>query len=1122
MATPVGGIGIDVELGTAQYRAEMSKLQRQIRSDTAKMRASLRQVEKANRNLARSFSNIRAGLGALAGALAVRQFGKFTKTAIDTTDALAKQSKQLRFSAKELQRYRIEGDLAGVATAKLDTGIGAFVKRVGELRAGTGTLITILDKSNVALKNQLIAASSTEEAMAIMLKTLRETGNAFDRQALSAAAFGRQAGQSIALLADSAGQLNTEMVELVTRSDDVLAAGERLQDQLTLLRSAFSAGFDSAVIEAFADSFDSSIDAMTRARIAGEGFGKAVGQTMKALATIAETVARNMREIAAAIAGLIAFKTAFVFLKIASAFGLLGAALKAAAGAQLALNLAMLVSPIGIIAAAIGAAVAAYILLKNVMGETGDAQEKYEKALEDGNKLQKDANELSGAAATAKRMEAVATLELALAKAEEVKQLEAVQLANQQGALRGLQSDRGAGATGDPALAAEARALGLATNAPGIEQNIAALKLAARARAEETAEIRAKIKALQAETPIVNINTDTTNDAAASSKAAADGYRAFKEQLTANRDAARNLAAAHKEGTEAVKKAEIGNRIRNFELKQGTELTTDQIVELHDLIAAEQEYQDTIATTIKKERERDAETERNAAESKQRTEAARQQAEDLRRQQGEEAQRLALEPFKNAIAGIQNSFTSAFESIFSGGVDTFSDLASTVKRIFIRLAAEIATLLVFRPVISSVVGAVLPGIAGSLLGGGDGIGGNLLSGGGFNLPGVSLLNNFFSTGGALDAFGASTGLFTNPVVAQGAMLSGAVPGGSAGLFSASLSGTLGAAGLGALGGGLIAQLTGGNPVGGSIGGALGAGLGAALFPALGPLAPILGGIGGSLLGSLFGGGGESVGPNAGVQIGFAGPGNPMLGVGAFGSDNGGDPSGVLAAANQMVETLNNLAKQFDFQFDLTQNNFNERSALTTDASGFSSPQAFIDALFAAGGVVSTNARVQERLSASSSFENFIERSNTAQQVQQQAVAASGGIVDFLRAQQLSPTSTLSPGERFQEAQRQFQEALESVRGGDIGATGPLVQAAQTLLGFGREQFASTVRFANLESFVRSSLLGVSEELLTDDFLARAEDKAVEAIDNQTAVLEDAIEKLRREIELLRRETKAAA
>ncbi|MFP5504878.1 MAG: hypothetical protein ACLGH6_01645 [Gammaproteobacteria bacterium] len=163
-------------------------------------------------------------------------------------------------------------------------------------------------------------------------------------------------------------------------------------------------------------------------------------------------------------------------------------------------------------------------------------------------------------------------------------------------------------------------------------------------------------------------------------------------------------------------------------------------------------------------------------------EALKKQTEDLakaeeeaakkRAQEAKRAEELAMEPFKNALEGIQGAFTNAFEDIFSGGVNSFRDLAQTVKGIFVRLAAEVATLMVFRP---SVVGgaAVLVGLTGS--------------------------------GSALAGTGGAGGFGFNPISSVSSFLG---PAGSL-------------LGIGALGGGAIAALTGGNTLGGSIGGSLG-------------------------------------------------------------------------------------------------------------------------------------------------------------------------------------------------------------------------------------------------------------------------------------------------------------
>lgn len=231
-------------------------------------------------------------------------------------------------------------------------------------------------------------------------------------------------------------------------------------------------------------------------------------------------------------------------------------------------------------------------------------------------------------------------------------------------------------------------------------------------------------------------------------------------------------------------------------------------------------------------------------------------------QQAEEQRRLMIAPFENALQGIQGSFTDAFASIFSGGVDTFSDLAGTIKSVFVRLAAEIAALLVFRPVVTGILGAVgLGGIAGALgLGGGAagtaGAGGgsflDLLSGGSslsslFGGPGL-----FSGLTGGINSIGQSLGFGLGP------SFTGPLPAGAGTLTSASLSSILGSGAAGAGIGGLISGFLGGNTTIGAFAGGLG-GIGGGLAggalagAAAGSVVPVIGTIIGAILGGLLGG-----------------------------------------------------------------------------------------------------------------------------------------------------------------------------------------------------------------------------------------------------------------------------
>ncbi|HWL67122.1 MAG TPA: hypothetical protein VNS22_01930 [Geminicoccus sp.] len=312
------------------------------------------------------------------------------------------------------------------------------------------------------------------------------------------------------------------------------------------------------------------------------------------------------------------------------------------------------------------------------------------------------------------------------------------------------------------------------------------------------------------------------------------------------------LTDAQKKGSDAVKKAETDIKALQAIRKAKVADDSAEAATIRELVTGNAELSASYEAT----------GEAAKAAQQKREQAAKERADQLKRQAQQEAA-LWQKPFENAIEGVQSQFTSTFESIFRGGVNSFSDLAGAVKDIFIRLAAEIATLMVIRPVMAPIMGAVGgAGIGAGTAGGfSSGIGSILQSGG-------SYLNSS-ALGGAINNFGSSyLGLAgggvpgtTAGIASGGGFLGvgGNMPG-ATGIFgtTASLTSVLGAAGLGAFGGGTLAGLLGLNKTGGSIGGGAGAGLGALIgsaFPVVGTaLGGILGGLGGSLFGGLFGGG----------------------------------------------------------------------------------------------------------------------------------------------------------------------------------------------------------------------------------------------------------------------------
>ncbi len=350
--------------------------------------------------------------------------------------------------------------------------------------------------------------------------------------------------------------------------------------------------------------------------------------------------------------------------------------------------------------------------------------------------------------------------------------------------------------------------------------------------AEQEAADKAELQAAQA------IARESAARIQAQADAAAETTRSAAE--------AERLLAAERLGADAVREVQTELAIENSLRKLGLTIEEDKGKE--------------IAANIR--RERAASDERQKI-----VDAVRRQEEEARR-----AAELMTEPFKNALRGIQDSFTDFFQDVLEGGVDSFDDLAASAKRIFTRLAAELISLQLFSG------GGGLFNLLGAA--GGVGAGAGIINTGsgmpflpgtpGF-VPGASAggLSGLLSPGNALGLAGLLTSGFNVMSQAQAAVLLNSIGLGGSSFLSAGLSSGLNASPFGFIGslgaqflGPMIGVNTGGlgGMLGGGAGSFLGGALGGALLPGVGAvpgaiLGGFLGSIGGGFVDDLFGGGG---------------------------------------------------------------------------------------------------------------------------------------------------------------------------------------------------------------------------------------------------------------------------
>jgi len=187
---------------------------------------------------------------AMAGAAG---FALLSNRAIKAGDAIAKTSDRIGISTDTLQEYRHAADLAGVSTEQLDSGFEAFTKRLGEARAGTGTMTTLIQKMDAEFLKTIVAAKSSDDALGLMLAKIGSLSNQADKAALSAAAFGRSAGVGMTLLVkDGTAALEGMRKEArdlgLVIEEHLLRQAEETTDKLSIMASVIDAQTNTALL----------------------------------------------------------------------------------------------------------------------------------------------------------------------------------------------------------------------------------------------------------------------------------------------------------------------------------------------------------------------------------------------------------------------------------------------------------------------------------------------------------------------------------------------------------------------------------------------------------------------------------------------------------------------------------------------------------------------------------------------------------------------------------------------------------------------------------------------------------------------------------------------------------
>jgi hypothetical protein len=298
-------------------------------------------------------------------------------------DDLATLSNRVGMTADAFAQLRFAAQQSDVEAEQFAKGMDYFNKTLGEAKAETGALTTLLKKSSPALLQHLKGTKNAEEGIALMTRAFVRITDPTKRAALAAAAFGRSGQQIGVWLGEGTEKIEEQRrkyFELVGSQEDFAKNSAELDNTLRETEMSFS-GLRFAIAANLFPAFQQLAKELTKflvanraglakwAKEAGAAIsswvkGGGIGRLVDGLRSVADS-ARRFVDAIGGIKGIAAIAGVIIGGKLLFAVVSLGLALKGlvvAVGAVVAV-LGVAAAPFLLAAAGIG--LAAYQIVKH-------------------------------------------------------------------------------------------------------------------------------------------------------------------------------------------------------------------------------------------------------------------------------------------------------------------------------------------------------------------------------------------------------------------------------------------------------------------------------------------------------------------------------------------------------------------------------------------------------------------------------------------------------------------------------------------------------------------------------------------------------------------------------------
>lgn len=212
------------------------KVMNNLSKSAGKLQRQVAFVGKNMSTVAGSIGKFAAPLVALGGAASLAGVSAMVKNTAEYGDQIANIVERVKWGSKAFQEYAHAARFSDMTTEEFAANVEKMTRNMGALRAGTGSLLSGVEKISPTLAKQLKSTQTNEEAFELMIRAIQKVEDPLKKTYLANLAFGKSGMKMVQLAnhgADGLEKLKKQAHEMgVVLGEDALSNSALFNDSL--------------------------------------------------------------------------------------------------------------------------------------------------------------------------------------------------------------------------------------------------------------------------------------------------------------------------------------------------------------------------------------------------------------------------------------------------------------------------------------------------------------------------------------------------------------------------------------------------------------------------------------------------------------------------------------------------------------------------------------------------------------------------------------------------------------------------------------------------------------------------------------------------------------------------